>query len=399
MSEHDDEDGHDGLDLGLDDEDHGHAPGRRRARKRRGPWGCLVVLLIVGLLVAGVAFAGVKGIDWVRDQFSSDTEDYPGPGEGEVVIEVGQGHGTNQIARTLKEADVIASVTAFRTVANTRPDEASRIQPGFYTMRKQMKAADAFDLLVDPANAGGSRVVIPEGLRVNQTVTRLADATGIDEAEFEAVLADPVELDLPASAEGNAEGYLFPSAYTFGPEDQAVDLLRAMVDRWKQVSAQVPVADAAQVGLDEHDFMTIASIIEKEVKRDEDRPAVAEVIFNRLDGTCVSKGVPQGLLQMDSTIHFLTGGGTGSVYTSREARQSDSPYNTYGVRGLPPGPIASPGKSAMEAVLEPTNEGYCYFVTVDLDTGETLFEVNEEDHNVNRRTLNTWCSENPGRCG
>src|SRR3546814_9830929 len=112
----------------------------------------------------------------------------------------------------------------------------------------------------------------------------------------------------------------------------------------------------------------MASIIEKEVNRPEDMPAVAEVIFNRLDGSCVEQGIPKGLLQMDSTVHFLEGGGAGSVYTSAEARESDSPYNTYKQAGLPPGPIASPGQAAMEAILEPTDKGYCFFVAVDLDT-------------------------------
>lgn len=387
----------DGLDLGLTER--GPRRGTRRRKKRGGPWGCLIVLVIVAGLVGGLAWASVQGLDWVREQLNSEAEDYPGPGSGDVTVEVNPGDGTGQIARTLKEAGVIASVQAFTNAAAQRSEEVATIQPGHYPMLEEMKAADAVAFLVDPENAGGNRVVIPEGFRANQIVARLVEKTGIAEAEFEKVLDAPDALELPTSAEGDPEGYLFPASYSFGPDDTATDMLKAMVDRYNQVAADVPVSEAASTGFNEHDFMTIASIIEKEVNRDEDMPSVAEVIFNRLDGSCVSQGIPKGLLQMDSTVHFLSGGGTGSVYTSAEARSSDSPYNTYKQAGLPPGPIASPGKKAMQSVLKPSDKGYCYFVAVNLDTGETRFAKTDSEHNANRKLLSTWCKENSGRCG
>ncbi|HEY9564440.1 MAG TPA: endolytic transglycosylase MltG, partial [Nocardioides sp.] len=242
-------------------------------------------------------------------------------------------------------------------------------------------------------------VVIPEGFRTDQVVARLAKTTGVKKAELEKALKDADGLGLPDYAEGEAEGYLFPAKYSFAPDDTALDMLAAMVKRYKAVAEEVPVSGASEAGLDEHDFITMASIIEKEVNRPEDMPAVAEVIFNRLDGSCVEQGIPKGLLQMDSTVHFLEGGGAGSVYTSAEARESDSPYNTYKQAGLPPGPIASPGQAAMEAILEPTDKGYCFFVAVDLDTGETRFARTGAEHTANTQLLQEWCRENSGRCG
>jgi UPF0755 protein len=156
-----------------------------------------------------------------------------------------------------------------------------------------------------------------------------------------------------------------------------------MVRRFEQAATTVDLGATAQArGLTEREVVTVASIIQREVRRETDMPAVAEVIYNRLSGACSSNGVPSGLLQMDSTVHYFTGD-YGSVYTSDEQRATDDPYNTYLRPGLPPGPIASPGEAALRAAAAPSGGGYCYFVTVDLGTGETAFAVTQAEHEAN----------------
>ena len=371
------------------------ATARRRASGGRAR-GCLPALIVLAIVLALIYVGLTRGIDFVQDQFG-DPEDYAGPGSGSVTVEVVSGDTIPDMGRTLEDADVVASADAFIDAASGDPC-APTIQAGFYPLKKKMQAAAALAVMCDPSNIDNRDVTIPEGLRVDQVVDLLVEATGFKKSAFDKALDDPARLGLPAYAEGNPEGYLFPDTYRFTPEDKPVDMLREMVAQFVSVADALPISGAAQVDLSEHDLVTVASIVEKEVSRAEDRPAVAEVVRNRLDGSCVAQGVPAGLLQMDSTIHFLSGGGTGSVFTDDEARNSDSPYNTYQVPGIPPGPIASPGRAAMEAVLNPTNDAYCYFVAVNLDTGETAFATTEAEHNANRARLTEWCNDNEGSC-
>jgi UPF0755 protein len=383
----------------LEDQFHAQShPGghRRKASTGRRVRGCLPLLIGLVIILGLLYFGVTKGVDFLQDQFA-DPEDYPGPGSGSVTVEVVSGDTIGDMGRSLEDADVVASADAFIDAASGDPC-APTIQAGFYPLMKKMKAADALAVMCDPKNIDNRDITIPEGLRVDQVVDVLVENTDFKKPAYEKILDDPAKLGLPDYAQGNPEGFLFPDTYRFTPEDKPLDMLREMVARFVEVADGLPISAASDVGLTEQELVTEASIVEKEVSRAEDRPAVAEVIRNRLDGSCSSEGVPTGLLQMDSTIHFLTGGGTGSVFTDDDARASDSPYNTYRVAGLPPGPIAAPGLASMQAVLKPTDKGYCYFVAVNLDTGETAFATTEAEHNANRARLTEWCDDNEGRC-
>jgi UPF0755 protein len=362
--------------------DNAHAPrppaGRRWAS-------CLIVLVVLALLAAG-AFALVSnGMDRIGDLFQGP-EDYSGEGSGSVVFEVHEGDSTSAIGRNLKAAGVVASVEAFTETAADNPD-AQKIQVGFYELSKKMSAESALDVLVDPGNLVQNSVTIPEGLRVEDTIAALSKKTDIPVRDFEKVLDRPESIGLPSYAKGNAEGYLFPATYAFPPNADATDMLSAMVDRWQQAADEADLEGRAEeLGYTPAELMIIASLVESEANRDEDRGKVARVIYNRLETDATN-----GLLQIDATVNYALGRDLGLGLTTDDL-QVDSPYNTRRYPGLPPGPIESPGDAAIAAAANPTEGDWVYYVTVNLDTGETKFAEDYDDFLTYKRELQEWCA-------
>jgi UPF0755 protein len=368
-----------------------HGDGRRRPPPpRRGRR--LLVLAVVVALVGGGAYAAFSvlgpAVSNLLSGGSSGDMDYPGPGEGEVTIVVNPGDTGEAIATTLRENDVTKSRTAYLEAAAADPQAAATIQPGTYAMREKMSGADAFALLTDPSNRVAERVTIREGLWVDETFTTLSEATGIPVEEYEKAAEDAEAIGLPAQADGNVEGWLFPASYEFDDSTGATEQLARMVSLTKRT--------LEEVGVPEDEWqrtLTIASIVEGEVSGDADRGKVARVVLNRLEG-----GPPSyGLLQMDSTVHYAVQE-RGKAGTTDEQRASDSPYNTYKVQGLPPGPIGNPGKASIEAAANPTPGDWVFFVTVDPSTGETKFASTQAEHDRNVQEFNAWCADNPGQC-
>ncbi|MGH1562887.1 endolytic transglycosylase MltG [Mumia sp. DW29H23] len=357
----------------------GHRAARREKKKRRGP-GCFLILLIVAAVcVAG--YLGVSKLVGAAGDFFGGPEDYPGPGTGSVVVEVSQGDTVAAIGRELKSQGVVASVDAFLDAASGAP-EMNQVQPGFYQLQKEMPARDAVSALINPESRVDASISVPEGARVDQVVDQIVKKTEFTKKDVEAALENP-ELGLPDAAEGNPEGYLFPATYTVAPDDTALSLLQQMVTKAKQVHSELGLEERAKaLGITPHEAVTVASIVEAESGREKDAPKVARVIYNRLDDGMA--------LQMDSTVHFVVGK-NGSVWTNELDRESDSPYNTYKVVGLPPGPIGNPGEAALEAALNPADGDWRYFVAVDLDTGETKFAATLDEHNGNVAELREFC--------
>jgi UPF0755 protein len=362
------------LGLGIDDDndDDGlqhdeHRRDHRSHRKARG-WGvpgCLAVLVALAILVGGGYYALTTGVGALKDRLSGP-EDYPGPGTGQVLVEVHKGDSGADIGNTLKSKGVVKSVDAF-TQAFSANSLAQGIQVGFYELRKQMKASDAVDFLVDPANLIQDSVTIPEGLRVVDIVAILADKTDFTKKQFTKVLDSPGELGLPSYADGDPEGYLFPATYAFPPKSTPTSMLKAMVDRWKQAATDADLEGAAsQLGYTPKELMIVASLVEAEA-RGNDMAKVARVIYNRLEGN-----ETDGLLQIDATINYAMDRQLG-VGLTLEDLNYDSPYNTYQNAGLPPGPIEAPGDAAIEAATHPADGDWFYYVTVNLKTGETKF--------------------------
>ena len=365
--------------------------GRRRRRRSRLP-GCLAVLVSLAVVLGGAYFVATKGIAAIEDRFASP-EDFSGPGQGSVLFEVEEGDSVAAMGRGLKAQGVVASVEAFTEAAAGNPKSTS-IQVGAYKMKKQMAAEDALDILVDPANILKNTVTIPEGLRVEDIIAILADHTDYKPEQFQQVLDNPDQLGLPDYAQGNAEGYLFPSTYDFGPKESPKSMLAMMVDRWEQAAAEADLESAAaELGYTPGELMTVASLVESEAARDEDRGKVARVIYNRLEGDETN-----GLLQIDATVNYAADQELGAVPTTEDL-EIDSPYNTYQNPGLPPTPIEAPGDAAIEAAAHPAEGGWYYYVTVNLRTGETKFAETYDEFLGYKDELQQYCeTESQGAC-
>ncbi|MEO5664087.1 MAG: endolytic transglycosylase MltG [Nocardioides sp.] len=343
--------------------------GARRAKKKRGFSGCLAVIVALAVLIGGFYFVVTKGVDWVGDQFSS-AEDYPGPGTGQVTFEVDEGDATAEIGRNLKAEGVVASVQSFLDAAAADADSTG-IQVGFYSMKKEMSAEGALEVLLDPANQVKTTVTVPEGLRVEDVMILMSENTEWGLAKWNAALKDDAALGLPDYAEGNPEGYLFPATYEIGPKDKPKDVLAAMVARWQQAADEAGLEEAAAAqGKTPAELMIIASLVEAEGRGD-DMPKIARVIYNRLDGPGDKAGT-NGLLQIDASVNYGLDQELGVALTT-EQLEEDTPYNTYTRAGLPPTPIEAPGDAAMAAAANPEDGDWYYYVTVDLATGETKF--------------------------
>ena len=373
------------------EEDDFPAEGGRR-RKRRSLPGCIAVLVALAVVVGVSYFAVTRGVELIRDQFS-DPADFEGPGRGRVIFEVEKGDSVADMGRGLKAAGVVASVQAFLNAAQAEPD-ATSIQVGFYRMQKEMPAADALDVLIDPDNILRNTITVPEGLRVEDIVRVLVKETDFTAQQYQRVLDDPARIGLPDYAEGNPEGYLFPSTYDFGPKETPASILSTMVDRWRQAAEEANLEEAAaELGYTPHEVMTVASLVEAEAARQEDRGKVARVIYNRLEGEETN-----GLLQIDATVNYAADQDLGAVPTTEDL-EIDSPYNTYKNPGLPPGPIEAPGDAAIEAAADPSEGDWYYYVTVNLRTGETKFAETYEEFLTYKNELREYCEpESQGAC-
>jgi len=370
--------------------------GRRAERRRSRLPGCIAALvalaIVVGLLWFGFSF--VKGkLDGLGGGGGGD---YSGQtAHDHVNFEVKPGDTAAQIGRNLKTAGVVKSVDAFISAANSNPS-ASGIQVGFYQLQKEMSAEDALAVLVDPKNIVTTTVAVPEGLRVVDVVDLLAKKTKFKKADFEKALKDPA-IGLPAYAKGNPEGYLFPATYAYGPTDKPVDMVKKMVDRWKQAAKDNDLeAQAASLGYTPAQMMTIASLVQAEGRGD-DMPKIARVIYNRLEGPGDKQGT-NGLLQIDATVNYALGRKGVATVTTDETKTS-SPYNTYVNAGLPPGPIEAPGDQAIQAATHPASGDWYYYVTVNLKTGETKFAKTYSEFLQYRQELKDYCAtESAGAC-
>jgi UPF0755 protein len=328
---------------------------RRRAPRRHSP---RLVLLLAAVALAAAAAVGLAAVSGVL----GGADDYDGSGSGSVEVTIPEGASLSRIGAVLAEADAVASADAFVDAAGQEP-RASTIGPGTYRIARRMSGQAAVAALLDPASRVTSTVVVREGESAAEIAKAVATATGATEDEVLAITRAPSALPLPDYADGRVEGFLFPATYQVDPGESPLEVLTAMVNRFNQAAVELDLINRSQAqGFDPLEVVTMASLVEAEVAPD-DFARAARVIRNRLD---------DGMrLQFDSTVNYAKG--TSDLTLTSDDLAVESPYNTYANAGLPPGPIGSPSEAALEAVLDPEQGDWIYFVTVDPANGITRF--------------------------
>ena len=319
--------------------------------------------MFVLLLISGLAVGATVAVRKVLAG-SGGAEDYAGAGGDPVTVQVMAGDTAGEVGTTLAEADVVKSRAAFFEVAAADPTRAAQLTPGSYTLRLQMSAAQAFELLLDPTSRVVGRVTVAEGLTVPQTLQALSEATEIPLAELQAAAKDTIALGLPDYAKGRLEGFLFPATYEVAPGTTAVEVLTELVDRFQQAAETVDLeARAAELGRTPYEVVVVASLIEREVRFDDEYGKVAAVVYNRLDQRIA--------LGIDAAIAFGVGKAPGEELT-RSDLAKDTPYENRRRLGLPPTPIASPGEATLEGALQPEDSDVLYYVLA-TEEGRTFF--------------------------
>ncbi len=327
----------------------------------------LVVLAGVGIVTAATRLGGAVG-ERLGDRRGSPTATVPVGRDVEVVIP--RGAGASQIARILADAGVVESAVEFE-LAVRAAGAGTALQAGRYRLATGMPASDVVDLLRRGPQVVTYDITVREGLRLTEILDVLAEASGIERREFEEALTSGsvrtgvVEMsDTPDLVDW--EGLLFPDTYRFSENATAVDILTRLARTMEQRLDEIDWTDFEAAGFTRYEGIIIASLIESEVRVAEERPLVSSVIRNRLD-----EGMP---LQIDATVLYALG--------TREVagfdRDVDSPYNTYRVTGLPPTPIAAPGRASLEAAAAPADTDFFYYVLSSPDGRHTFSRTLEE---------------------
>jgi UPF0755 protein len=365
---------------------------RAKRRRRRLAAAALAVLLLVG---------GVIGGGYLLYEEFFGVPDYDGDGGAAVVVQVADGATGSQIGGALQRADVVKSVEAFTRAAASEP-RILAVQPGYYAMRVQMSGSAAVARLLDPAARVGQLEIRggvqlddttnPDGSTVPGVLTLISNATcaeiggqrqcvSSDELRTAMSQADMADLGVPTWAREDVakaeprrrlEGLLVPGVYDIKPGVPALDVLRGLLaTSVTRLEADGLVSGARDMGYTPYKVLIVSSLVEKEGIT-ADMPKVARVLYNRL-------GAGQRL-QLDSTVNYPLD--LQALRTNSEDRAKPGPYNSYAVAGLPPTPIAAPGKAAVEAALAPAEGPWQYFVRCQPD-GSSCFAATLEEHNRN----------------
>ncbi|HET7488229.1 MAG TPA: endolytic transglycosylase MltG [Acidimicrobiales bacterium] len=339
---------------------------------RPGRWGrrLLVAFLVVVVLAA---VAGGAGFAYWRSQVD------PGGSAGaKVTMEIPKGSSVARIASLLADKEVVGNARNFRLYVRLKG--AGPFQAGSYTFRKHSGYDDVLATLHKGPVLSYQKLTVPEGLTIKQVADLVGKMPGRSAEKFLAAASDgTVRSRYQPAGSTNLEGLLFPDTYNFEAKDDEHAILQRMVTAFDAAAADAGLDDVAQGGVvDPYQAVIVASMIEREAKVPEDRGMISRVIYNRLQ-----KKMP---LQVDATVIYALGRtGEKGLRVLNKDLEVDSPYNTYKVAGLPPAPIASPGRSSLRAAVVPTPGDWLYYVVVDAQ-GHHAFATTLAEHNRNIAT-------------
>ena len=342
---------------------------RDEPRPRRLGLKIALGVFVVFLLILGL------GAVWLQRQIS------PSGGQGEeVALTIPEGASTTDIAALLEDEGVITSATIFEYYA--RYKNADTLQAGEYVLHENSSMGAVLAVLeAGPAPPDHDEVTVPEGLSVwasaglptpGPVVQRLDDSVErfTTESLTQVLLSGEIRSRYLPAEQGSLEGLLFPDTYRIEEEDDETAVVRSMVERFDEVAADVGLDQAPNlVGRSPYETIVIASLIEREAGVDEDRAKVSRVIYNRLE-----QGIPLGI---DASIAYAVGGAQNGTLTASQLA-TDSPYNTRENQGLPPTPIAVPGRESLDAALHPADGPWLYYVLQDQSGAHFFTESYDE---------------------
>lgn len=335
------------------------------------------MIRLIGILIGIVVLVGVVMTgSYVFDTYLVS----PGDDPWLVSFTVTDGESVDSVARRLQEEEVITSAFFFKVYTKLSD---SVIQAGTFELAKGLSIRSVVRFL-GYAKAEEIEVTIPEGYTLAQIGEVIVEAMPeIEAADWEAVVSaqgrrvlteDEVLVGIPNDQ--GLEGYLFPDTYRFRSDATASTVAETMILTLKRRLAENDIAIPRNLvfegGLTFHEMLTLASIVEREVRSPEDMKLVAGIFYTRM-----KIGMA---LQADSTVNYVTGKSDTAV--SLEDSRVDSLYNTYQNLGLPPGPISNPGMNAILAVLNPMDSDYLYFLTT--DEGDVIYAKSFDEHVANK---------------
>ena len=327
-------------------------------------------LFLLGVFVALVAAAGGW---WL---YAQAIEPYRGYTEPEVFVDIPSGSSTATIGRRLVEAGVVRDGRSFQ-IALWISGRSRNLRAGEYRFEAPMHALDVIDKIAR-GDVYRRRLTFREGLTIAE-MALVFEERGFGKAdEFTKAASNAgVIADLDPGA-ADLEGYLFPETYALPRGTSAAAVVAQMVDGFRNVMTPELRAAATTAGLTVRQLVTLASLVEKETGTPDERPLVAAVYANRMR-------IGMGMQADPTVIYALQKAGKYTGNLRRDDLQFDSPYNTYRYPGLPPGPIAAPGKASLEAAAKPADVDYLYFVSK--NDGSHVFAATLDEHN---RNVQTW---------
>lgn len=350
--------------------------GNNRGSRRRRWIVWTAGIALIGMLGAVVVSLFASGF------FGSTADDYTGAGSGDVLFTISQGEIGDQITNNLVTTGVIKSFDPFYALL-LKQDPAVVFIPGVYALHAKMSSTAALSALTDPANRVENKVVIPEGTVLSVALSTISESLSIPLTDLQTVAANVSSFGLPAEAT-TLEGFIYPATYTFSPGVSASDALTTMVNESLATldSLGVPVGERWHT-------IVMASIVQRESGSPDNDYKVARVFQNRIDagmtlGSDVTTCYGAGLIGKDC------------IYiTQAQLDDASNLYNTRLLPGLPIGPISNPGKTAMDAARNPADGPWLFFVTVNLQTGETVFSETVQEHDAAAAQYEEWLTAHP----
>ena len=349
-------------------------------REKKKPRVWKIILTVFTILCVAAAGVVWYGWTWLQNQLTPT-----GDSQHPVLITVPKGATSARVGEILYDAGLIHNSLVFRFWLRHHELDG-KLQAGDYILSESLSLSEIADKLVKgDVHLETLRFTIPEGLFLEDIAARLAAKGLVDRDRFMALAGDlSIWQDywfideIPAGLEAPLEGYLFPETYEiFAKAENREELIIAiMLRQFDKVFTAEMRSKVQDMGLSVHQVVTLASIVEKEAVSDTERPLIAGVFYNRL----LKKNMP---LQSCATINYIIK--DFSIRNIDPYKDDPSLYNTYKYSGLPPGPIAGPGRAALEAAVSPQDSDYLYFVAKDDGSGEHYFAKTYAEHIKNAK--------------